>query len=79
MKKNLVIAMILFGMLFLPACSDTQQDSRNKAFSYFAEEYQVKNYTDGEISTFGLNIAPADKMGDWVIDCCNKIYKMQKI
>ena len=68
MKKKLVVAMILFVALVLPACSDATQDTSNEAASYFAEEQQVKNETDGEISAFGLNIAPADTMGDWVVD-----------
>lgn len=72
-KKKLLVAMILFGVLFLSACSGTTQDTRNKAASYFAEEHQVKNYTDGEISAFGLNIAPADMMGDWVVDWLSNV------
>ena len=68
MKKVLVVAMILLGILFLSACTDTVSRTDKETNTYFNEEYQVKNHSDGGISTFGLNIAPADEMGDWVID-----------
>lgn len=68
MKKKLAVAVIVLGTVVLPACSDTTPDAGRETVAYFAEEYQVKNHTDGGISEFGLSIAPADEMGDWVVD-----------
>lgn len=59
MSHKTVAAAFVCSALLLSACSKKP---------YFPEEYQVKNYTDGEISAFGLNIAPADEMGDWVVE-----------
>ncbi|MGM9635043.1 MAG: hypothetical protein ACI3YE_02695 [Candidatus Avispirillum sp.] len=74
MKKKLVAAVILLGTFFLSACSDITPDMGKKADTYFPEAYQVKNYTDGEVSAFGLNIAPAEEMGDWVVDWLTDVH-----
>jgi len=60
--------MLISGTLFLSACSENTSDLFFSGKQVFPEEYQVKNHTDGEISAFGLNIAPADEMGDQVTD-----------
>lgn len=60
MRQIFFVTLIWMSMLILSACSAREP--------YFSEEYQVKNHADGEISTFGLNIAPATQMGEWVVD-----------
>ena len=73
MKKTIAIPLIILCTLLLLACSHLPGSLQKP---YFTEEYQVKNQTDGKISTFGLNIAPADEMGgrvvDWVSDVTEK-------
>lgn len=59
------MAPVLLGILLFSACSGSGNPIRGQ---YFPEEYQVKNHTDGKNSAFGLNIAPAEEMGDWVAD-----------
>lgn len=62
MKKTLIISLLLLSTLILSSCSLLPRKSS------FPEEYQVKNHSDEKVSTFGLNIASADKMGDRVLD-----------
>ncbi len=76
-KKNrkryaFAIHIIICSLVF-SACSKHARNSRDVGGQYFAEENQVKNYADGEISPFGLNIAPADEMGDWVIEWLSSV------
>lgn len=61
-------ALSVFCIVFLSACSASRDNPGNIRGQYFPEEYQVKNHADERISAFGLNIAPADEMGDWVVD-----------
>lgn len=76
MKKIYVVVPLLCIVLLFGGCSNSKDTFDEAAFKadtntlkqlYFPEEYQVKNIK-GEVSSFGLNIAPADEMGDWVVD-----------
>ena len=70
MKKTVctfAIGMLLCSLLS-SVCSGCALGSDDAEKSYFAEENQVKNYKDGDASAFGLNIAPADEMGDWAVE-----------
>lgn len=68
MRRVIPVTMLVLSTLFFSACSESIRDLGNSREQYFPEEYQVKNRTDGEISAFGLNIASADEMGDWVVE-----------
>jgi len=67
LKKCVLSLQIIVCSLLFSACSGSLYSPGNSGEYYFPEENQVKNYVDGKISTFGLNIAPANEMGDWVI------------
>ena len=67
-KCGNTVIMMLFSVLFLSACLGRESNSGKAGEPYYPEEYQVKNYADGETSVFGLNIAPADEMGDWALE-----------
>lgn len=68
MRRVIAVIMLILSVLFFSACSMGIHNPGNSREQYFSEEYQVKNRADGEISAFGLNIAPVDEMGDWVVD-----------
>lgn len=72
MKRRLVVAILLVSTLFLSACSFNPKGKRNDEDPYFPEAYQV-DAINGEVSSFGLNIAPADEMDDWVVDWMDQI------
>lgn len=65
MRRVIAATMLILNTLSLSACSGSLGNSKEQ---YFPEEYQVKNRDNGEISAFGLNIASADEMDDWVVE-----------
>ena len=73
MRRVIAVIMLLLSTLLFSACSGGIHNPGNSREQYFPEEYQVKNRADGEISAFGLNIAPADEMGDWVVDWVSSV------
>lgn len=68
MRRVITVTMLMLSILFFSACSGSRHSLGNSREQYFPEEYQVKNHADGKISAFGLNIASADEMDDWVVD-----------
>lgn len=68
MKKTITFSLLILTTLLLFACSLLPHIPGASGKSHFPEEYQVKNQTDQTVSSFGLNIAPAGEMGDWVVD-----------
>lgn len=66
--KIVLVTVLMFSILFLSACTRSAQNAGDLRRQDYSEEYQVKNYADGEVGAFGLNIATADDMGDWVVD-----------
>lgn len=68
MRRVIAVIMLILSTLLFSACSMGIYNPGNSREQYFSEEYQVRNRADGEISAFGLNIAPADEMGDWAVD-----------
>lgn len=69
-----VVLLLPAVLLFCLACSRSTQ-SGDPRKSYFTEEYQVKAYEDGKASAFGLNIAPAEEMGDWAVEWVSGVTK----
>ncbi len=66
-RTAFTILLPLLIVTICPACSrGTYKGDPRKP--YFLEEYQVKTYPGGKASAFGLNIAPAEEMGDWAAD-----------
>ncbi len=61
MKKKITLLLSILSTLILLLSSCFKP-------SAFPEEYQVKNQEDKTVSAFGLNIAPADEMGDRVTE-----------
>lgn len=67
MKKKTAIPLLILSTLLLSSCFGLPHIPGIAKNTSFPEEYQVKNQTNGKISTFGLNIATADEMGDRVV------------
>lgn len=68
MKRALSLCLVLGVLAALVSCGGEETDNGEGTDNtgYFPVENQVQWYNSEEVSNFGLNIAPADEMGDWV-------------
>lgn len=73
MRHILTAAVLLLILTCFSSCFSGAHSSSRLREPDFPKEYQVKNHTDGEISAFGLNIATADEMGEWVSDWTDQV------